>query len=160
MIERWVPEKYIHDFFLLGIFVKAFDGIVEILTSIILFFPTQLSELIHWLLRSWIFNSNQFLATHKQVLLKIVSNHDGLFMIIYLLSHGVIKIVLVAGLLYRKLWAYPAAIVVFSAFVVYQMYRYLLAPSSFMVFLSILDLIVIGLTWHEYKFLKAREQLF
>ena len=159
MIERWLPEKYIHGFFLVSILVKGFDGIVEILTGMILFFPHLLKRIVNWMLHSNFLTSVHFLAAHKQALHSAVLNHDGLFATIYLLSHGVIKIFLVGGLWYRKLWAYPTAIVVFIAFVIYQVYRYAVSPSMFMIVLTILDLIVIGLTWHEYKFLKNRAQV-
>jgi uncharacterized membrane protein len=42
----------------------------------------------------------------------------------YLLSHGLVKVLLVAGLLREKLWAYPASLIVLSAFIAYQTYRY------------------------------------
>jgi uncharacterized membrane protein len=73
---------------------------------------------------------------------------------VYLLSHGVIKVFLVGSLLRGRLWAYPTAIVFFAMFIVYQMYRYYLHPSIGMIILSILDLIVIVLTWLEYRQLK------
>jgi len=40
-------------------------------------------------------------------------------------------------------------------FIVYQMYRYYLDPSIGMIVLSILDLVVIGLTLLEYGRLKC-----
>src|SRR5262249_54720823 len=73
------------------------------------------------------------------------------FAAIYLLSHGVIKVVLVASLFRELLWAYPAAIVVFTLFIAYQLYRYALEPSTSMIVLSILDVMVIVLTWLEYR---------
>ena len=40
----------------------------------------------------------------------------------YLLSHGVTKAFLVGALLKNKLWAYPLALIVFGAFIAYQLY--------------------------------------
>ena len=77
-----------------------------------------------------------------------------LFGIVYLLSHGVIKIVLVASLWQRRLWAYPAAIIFFTAFCIYQMYRFLFTHSIWLIFLTVLDIFVIALTWIEYHRLK------
>jgi uncharacterized membrane protein len=68
--------------------------------------------------------------------------------------------VLVASLFRERLWAYPAAIIAFTLFIVYQMYRYVLEPSAAMLGLSVLDVIVIALTWLEYRRLKrVRRQL-
>src|SRR5467141_3553803 len=72
-------------------------------------------------------------------------------------AYGVIKVFLVESLLRRRLWAYPTGIVFFALFIVYQMYRYYLHPSIEMLVLSILDLIVIVLTWLEYRQLKRGE---
>jgi uncharacterized membrane protein len=81
------------------------------------------------------------------------------FAAIYLLSHGLIKLFLAAGLLREKPWAYPVAIVVFVLFVIYQLYRYAFTHSSFLMLLTILDLVVIGLTWHEYRVVRGRSGL-
>jgi len=69
---------------------------------------------------------------------------------LFLLSHGIVKVLIVAALLKNKLWAYPAGIVIFAGFGVYQMYRYFHTYSPGLLVLSILDLAVILLTWHEY----------
>jgi uncharacterized membrane protein len=61
-----------------------------------------------------------------------------------------VKLVLVWALYRRKLWAYPAAIAVFAAFGVYQMYRYFVSASFSMIALTVLDVIIIVLTWIEY----------
>ena len=65
-----------------------------------------------------------------------------------------IKVFLVVSLFLGRLWAYPTAIAIFALFIVYQMYRYYLDPSLAMVALTILDVIVIVLTWFEYRRLK------
>jgi uncharacterized membrane protein len=44
--------------------------------------------------------------------------------------------------------------VVFVLFIAYQLYRYALEPSSSMIGLSVLDVVVIALTWLEYRRLK------
>jgi uncharacterized membrane protein len=67
------------------------------------------------------------------------SPSSQMFAGVYLLSHGVIKVVLVASLFRGRLWAYPTAIVFFTLFIVYQMYRYALQPSTAMIVLSVLD---------------------
>jgi uncharacterized membrane protein len=72
----------------------------------------------------------------------------------YLLSHGAVKLVLVVELFRNKLWAYPFMIVVLALFVCYQVYRFALAHSLMMILLTFFDLLVILLTWLEYR--KAR----
>ena len=76
------------------------------------------------------------------------------FIAIYLLIHGIIKIVLVFQLLKKRLWAYPAAIIVFSLFVVYQIWRWSISGSLWYIALTLLDIALIYLTYREYKSLK------
>lgn len=52
------------------------------------------------------------------------------FASMYLLSHGIIKALLIAGLLRQKLWYYPAAIIVFVSFILYQLHRFTHALPS------------------------------
>ena len=81
-----------------------------------------------------------------------VAEHN--FYAVYLLSHGLIKAVLVIGLLREKLWAYPASFAVFGAFIAYQLYRYSFTHDIGLILLSIFDLFVIYLAVHEYRLLR------
>lgn len=76
------------------------------------------------------------------------------FYAFYLLSHGLVKSVLVVGPLRQKLWAYPASIAVFGAFIAYQLYRYSWTHDVALIALSVFDLFVIYLAVHEYRLLR------
>src|SRR5206468_3942681 len=76
------------------------------------------------------------------------------FYAFYLLSHGIVKSVVVFGLLREKLWAYPASFAVFGAFIAYQLYRYSFTGDFGLILLSIFDLFVIYLAVHEYRLLR------
>jgi uncharacterized membrane protein len=74
-----------------------------------------------------------------------------MFASLYLLSHGLVKAVLVICLWMNKLWAYPLTIAVFAAFVIYQIYRFTHTHSVALVILTLFDLLLIFLTWKEYQ---------
>jgi len=57
-----------------------------------------------------------------------------------------------------KLWYYPVSLVVFSLFIVYQLYRYSYTQSIWLLFITAVDIVVIVLTWHEYRFLQRSRQ--
>lgn len=76
------------------------------------------------------------------------------FASIYLLSHGVIKLLLIINLLKRRLWVYPASLVIFALFIVYQIYRYAHTHSFSLILLTILDAVVMWLIYKEYRTLK------
>ena len=89
---------------------------------------------------------------------KHLSSHDERFAAIYLLSHGIIKAVLVYGLLKEQMWAFPWAIAIFAAFGVYQIIHYFIQPSIWMIVLTALDVFVILLTIAEWRRLKHEKK--
>jgi uncharacterized membrane protein len=70
---------------------------------------------------------------------------------VYLLIHGIVKVTLVIALLRNKLWAYPWMIAVLVAFIAYQIYLIVLGTSPGLIALTIFDVLVVGLTWREYR---------
>ena len=143
--------------FEIGIFFKGLNGALEIVGGLVLFFlkPETTSRIILALTqyeRSE--DPNDIIASYLVRLAHDFSASSQVFVGVYLLSHGVIKVFLVESLFRGRLWAYPMAIVFFTLFIIYQMYRYYLLPSTGMVVLSVLDLIVIVLTCLEYRRLK------
>lgn len=148
----------IHVFFDLGVIAKGVDGALEIVGGILLFFisPDRISAIIQVLTQHELSEDpRDLVATYL-----FNSTHDltkgvTTFAAAYLLWHGIVKAGLVAGLLLKRRWAYPAAIVAFILFVVYQLYRYTHTHSPALLMLSVLDVLVIILTWMEYKRLKT-----
>jgi uncharacterized membrane protein len=141
-----------------GIFFKGFDGVLEIVGGLLLFLvkPETISRIISALTQHELNeDSHDLVARALGRLADQVSADSQTFAGVYLLSHGVIKVFLVEALFRGRLWAYPTAIAFFAVFIAYQMYRYALEPSVGMIVLSVLDLIVIGLTWLEYRRLKG-----
>jgi len=117
------------------------------------------SESLHRVFLSWSRHEldvrHDFLAEHLAHAAASLSLGAKRFVAIYLLTHGLLKAGLVWGLLRAKLWAYPTAIVVFAAFVAYQLYRYRHTASAAMLALTALDLAIILLTIDEYR--RARQ---
>ncbi len=150
-------RSLVHIAFEVSIFFKGLDGVLEIVGGLLLFFvkPETISQIVIALTQHELSEDrHDIIASYLVRLAHDVSASTQVFAGLYLLSHGVIKVFVVESLLRGRLWAYPTAIVFFALFIVYQMYRYYLQPSMGMIALSILDLIVIGLTWLEYRQLK------
>ena len=76
------------------------------------------------------------------------------FYAFYLISHGVVKLLLVAGLLRSKLWAYPASLVALALFILYQLYRFSITHGFGLIVLTAFDLVVMWLVWHEYRLVR------
>ena len=148
----------VHFFFNLSVIAKGIDGALEIVGGILLFFvsPERINAVIRALTQHELSEDPRdlvatFLLNSTHSLTKGVT----MFAAAYLLWHGMVKAGLVVGLLLKRRWAYPAAIVAFLLFVGYQLYRYMHTNSPSLLALSILDVLVIILTWIEYKRLKA-----
>lgn len=76
----------------------------------------------------------------------------------YLLGHGVLKLWLIVSLLRERLWYCPISMVVFGLFIAYQLYRYTFTYSIWLLLITALDIVILGLTWHEYRFLRNRRK--
>jgi uncharacterized membrane protein len=150
-------EKTIHRIFDVSVALKGFHALIEILGGLALYLvstETIVGVINRYSQDEFLEDPHDFVATH---LLKFaegfsVEKHD--FYAFYLLSHGFVKLVVVAGLLREKLWAYPASFVVFGAFIAYQLYRYSYTHDVSLILLSIFDLFVIALAVHEYRLVK------
>jgi uncharacterized membrane protein len=85
---------------------------------------------------------HDFLATH---LLRTAHGLTGsaiLFGAVYLLAHGLVKVVLVTALLKNQRWAYPWTIAFLGVFIAYQVYRLSFQPSLGLTGLTIFDTVI------------------
>jgi uncharacterized membrane protein len=151
--------KAVHVLFVIGVLAKAVDGVLEVIGGLLLLFvePSHLHRWLASLTQHELSEDPSDVVAH---LLLGVSAHlthrTRIFATIYLIAHGVVKIGLVAALLRRKLWAYPTAMVIFALFILYQLYRSAITGALWLIVLSAFDLIVIVLTWLEYRRLRRR----
>jgi uncharacterized membrane protein len=147
----------LHVAFEIGVILKGLNGLVELIGGILLlmFQPSAIQDFIIRLTHKELTEDpTDFIATHLRIAAQELSVHAKTFAAIYLLSHGVIKAVLVYALIKDKLWAFPIAIAVFSAFGAYQIYRYFVEPSGMLIALTVLDIAVILLTSAEWRTVK------
>jgi len=92
-----------------------------------------------------------FIARHVLHSAGQLTHGTTLFAAVYLLSHGITKVVLVVAVLREQLWAYPGMIALLGAFIVYQLYRLAIRLTAGLSLLTVFDVFVVWLTWREYK---------
>lgn len=154
-LKKYSEEKYIHRVFIVSLILKGLNSLLEILGGILFLFTGSVTAILSLLIHGELIEDpTDFVATHIQHALPYFSTHGQLYASFYLLSHGIIKIILVISLLRSKLWAYPATIVVLFLFIAYQLYRLTYAYSIGFVLLTLFDVLIIALTWHEYKIIR------
>lgn len=155
-ISRWFNEGNIHLVFDVSLWLKAVFALGEIISGVATYFVSKelLMQVVMWATRGeFAEDPHDRIATYLLHTAQTFSVGTREFAAVYLLAHGVVKLWLIVGLLREKLWYYPTAIVVFGSFIFYQLYRYTFTHSILLIFITILDLIVIGLTWHEWRYL-------
>ncbi len=96
---------------------------------------------------------SDFIATNIAGAISHITSGSQHFAAWYLLSHGIIKIVLAIALIKNKIWAYPASIIALLLFIGYQIVRFTSTHSIFLVLLTIFDIFVLWLVVHEYRYL-------
>lgn len=137
--------------------LKGIHALVECVggLALVLISTAAIQELVAWATQDEIAEDpGDFIAAHMVAWAQTFSVSAKNFFAFYLISHGIVKLVLVWGLLRDRAWAYPASLIVLGLFIAYQVYRFSLTQSFGLVVLTIFDLIVIALIWHEYRLIR------
>lgn len=147
-------ERRIHQIFEASLLLKGAHALIECVGGLVLAFIST-DTIISWVKmltqEELIEDPQDFIANHLMSMAAGFSVSSQHFYAFYLLSHGLVKVALVIGLLRNKLWAYPASLVVLSLFIAYQVYRYSYTHSMGLIVLTVFDVIVMFLIWHEYR---------
>src|SRR6266853_6468535 len=105
-----VERKIEHRLFLLSVWCKGIAGLVETIGGLLLLLipHTGLNALVIALTAPELAEDpSDRVATLLQRIVHELTADTKLFISGYLIIHGVIKVLLVAGLLGRRLWSYP-----------------------------------------------------
>jgi uncharacterized membrane protein len=150
-------ERRVHQIFQVSIILKGAHALIESASGIALYListDTILGFVNRITQEELIDDPNDFLATRLLHMAQNFSVADKSFYAFYLLGHGLVKLWLVVGLLRNRMWSYPASLVVMTAFIVYQLYRFSYTYSVGLIVLTIFDVFVIVLIWHEWRLMK------
>lgn len=149
-----------HMGFEIGLILKGINGLLEIVGGLLLLFlnPDRMDKLIIILTQNELSKDPNDKVANTLISLghslSISPNHYGIY---YLMTHGLIKCILIFLLWRKKIWAYPLTMVVLAIFITYQLYRYTISPSAFLIALSVFDSIMIVLIFLEYRKIKSHQ---
>jgi uncharacterized membrane protein len=155
------PQDWLDRVFEIGIIAKGVNGAIELLGGLLLLFvtPEWIRHLAVSVTRVELSEDpHDFIATHLLHTTNGLTGNAVLFGAVYLLTHGAVKVVLVVALLLNKVWAYPWAIIVLLVFIGYQLYRISLTPTGGLIALTIFDVLIVLLTWREYRVQRRRRK--
>lgn len=154
MSARAARGRVLDLLFLLGVVLKGIDGVLELLGGIVLLVAGP-----EWLSRGVTALTARELGEdpHDLVAGLLVQGVQGLdartsaFLAVYLLLHGAVKLGIVAALLLGSRRAYPWAIAALTVFLAYQLSELVLAPGVLVTALTVLDALIIAMTWREWR---------
>ena len=141
-------EQRIHQIFVVSVAAKGLHALIEIAGGIALYFFST-DAIVRWLYAKG-GESNDLIAKFARTF----TGQERHFYALYLVSHGLVNMAIAIALLSRRLWAYPATFAVLIAFMAYQLYRFTFTHDVGLIALTVLDLIVLGLAWHEYELVR------
>jgi uncharacterized membrane protein len=150
----FTPRGLLDRTFEVSIILKGLDGAVELVGGLLLLLvsPATINHLIARVTQHELSEDPQDVIATR--LLHVGAGLTGSslrFAAVYLLAHGIVKVVLVVAVLRNKLWAYPWLILFLIIFIYYQLYRITLQPSAWLIGLTIFDAFVVWLTWREWR---------
>jgi uncharacterized membrane protein len=153
-MARFHPQTLLDKTYEVGLAIKFIDGVFELAGGILVLALS--ASTIHGITRFLTESALQsdphnFIATHIQKAGNHLASGHNIFAAAFLLTHGLVKVVLVVCLLLNKLWAYPWALAILGLFLAYQFYQLVTAPTFGMAFLTILDIFIIWLINREWQ---------
>ena len=120
-------ERNIHLFFEISLVLKGLHALIECVGGVALYFIST-AQIAHWVA---LLTQNELTEDPRDAVANFLlagARHlsigtESLYAW-YLVSHGIVNLLLVVGLLMGLLWAYPASLVALSGFILYQLYRF------------------------------------
>lgn len=157
-METIEEEKEIYQFFRISVILKGLISLAEVVVGSLLliipytFFVRVVEIIIEGPLRDPSYSS---IAEPLHIIASQFTAGTALFLAIYLLSRGLVKVFIIWGLLKNKLWAYPVSLVVLSAFLLYQFYQIYAGHGMLVVAISIFDIVVMYFIYREWKIVEG-----
>ena len=153
-MSRFTPRDPLDRLFEIGIILKGLDGLLETIGGLLLLVvtPTTINQLAAALTQHELSEDpHDFIANHLLGYTHALTGSAVTFAAVYLLLHGITKIVLVGALLRNQIWAYPWMIGFLAIFIGYQLYRIVLSPTLGLSALTLFDAFITWLTWREWR---------
>jgi uncharacterized membrane protein len=154
-----LKEKYWHEFFVISICIKTLTGLVETVSGVVLLYmsPAAIMAVFEKLTRNeQLEDPRDFFLAYVHQYMHNINSATQIFAGLYILSHGLINLVLVAGLIKEKTWAYLIAIGVLISFMSYQLFKVAVNHSLPLAVLTVFDPFFVIIIWHEYNYLTRK----
>ncbi len=147
-------KSFIDKAFHTSLVLKGVDGVLELIGGVLLLFvkPATIGTVIGFLTRQELAEDPKDVLAH--LLLHVAHNlsvSSELIASVYLLAHGVLKVVLVVGLFKERRGFYLPALILLGLFVTIELVRLIESFSIGIFVLMLFDLFVISMVWLEFQ---------
>ena len=157
--QRERREYWIHLAFVATVVWKGVSGLFETFAGLALLFYGTTSKVLFSLTRSELIEDpTDVVAVFIQRIAPSLLAHANLFAGFYLLGYGLVKLFLMYGLLRGRAWVYRASLYLLSVFVTYQAFRIARYHSPVLALLTLFDLMLIWLVYHEYRLCRIQSK--
>jgi uncharacterized membrane protein len=136
-------EKVLHKAFFATVIVNGCIAVADTLAGFFFLFEQRITAVLYFY--------HYPLSNIIQRVIMSISTQNQTMGVIYFFSHGIVKLILVWGLLTNRLWAYPLAIVLLGGFSIYQIYDISMRFSWFTLLLLIVNVITVFFISREYR---------
>ncbi len=149
-----IQEKRIFVTYEIALLLKGIQAFLEVLFGLLFCFisTSTITSTILFIANGELAESpDNVLSTFLIRSAHQLSASGKLFIILYLLLHGVIKLVLIVGLFLNKAWAYTASLVGLGGLILYQLYSLISRYSTMLLVLTVIDGIILWLVVREHR---------
>ena len=153
-------EKMLNRAFVIGVSLKGLQALFEFGCGVSLLFADnqaikRVVERVTMMELSA--HPGDFVARYVLSMAQGLSLGTQQFYALYLAGHGLVKVLLVIGMLRNKIWSYLLALLALGLFVCYQLYRFSQGHSAGLLILTLFDLVVIFLIYRQYRDVRRRQ---
>jgi uncharacterized membrane protein len=153
-------QRQIHRMFEIALILKALHSLLEILGGLLLASvgTGTLLRIAKLVTRGELIEDpNDLIANYILHAAQNFSLSAKAAAVFFLLSHGMVKLVLVLSVMKGFSWAYPAFMLALALLIGIQSYQLWHHVSLLLAVVTIFDLIVLALTWHEYQMVRTSQ---
>ncbi len=134
--------------------IKAIAAVIDLVAAAVIF--TTGSELVVRFFAKVTtlmtdFEGDGVISQYMSLQPGMISTFDIWFITGYLAFHGILNLILVEGIWFRRQWAYTKAMRILLFFFAYQCLRLMFVWSYWLFVITLYDLVVILLLYNEYR---------
>jgi uncharacterized membrane protein len=160
-ISRRPSPSIIDRVFVISLWLKGIDGLLELVGGVFLLLltPAFIQKVTHMLVAVKLGEDPTDIIANAILRLGQQLGAAHLLVAIFLLTHGIVKVLLVTFLLLGNLKVYPWAMAILGVFALYQAYLTWHHFSLLYLGLTLFDVLIVVLIWYEYRHMKQRSEL-